>query len=55
MPALEGRKDVAAAEDLEDTVEKLNTQMASQLMKTGSLCATNAVQRGCGDGIAGSQ
>jgi hypothetical protein len=56
MPALEGRNDVPAAEDLADTLEKLDTHMASQLMKAvASLSATNAVKRGSGDGAAGSQ
>jgi hypothetical protein len=56
MPALEGRNDVSAADDLDDTLGKLDTHMASQLMKAvASLSATNAVKRGSGDGAAGSQ
>jgi hypothetical protein len=56
MPALEGRNDVAAADDFDDTLEKLDTHMASQLMKAvSSLSATNAIKRGSGDGAAGSQ
>jgi hypothetical protein len=56
MPALEGRNDVSAAEDLDDTLEKLDTHMASQMMKAvASISATNAVKRGSGDGAAGSQ
>jgi hypothetical protein len=56
MPVLEGRNDVAAADDLDDTLEKLDSHMATQLMKAvASLSATNAVKRGNGDGAAGSQ
>jgi hypothetical protein len=56
MPALEGRNDVSAADDLDDNLEKLDTHMASQLIKAGaSLSATNAVKRGSGYGAAGSQ
>jgi hypothetical protein len=56
MPALEGRNDIAAADDLDDTLKKLDTHMASQLMKAvASLSVTNAVKRGSGDGAASSQ
>jgi hypothetical protein len=55
IPALEGRNDVSAADDLDDTLEKLDMHMESQLMKAvASLSATNAVKRGSGDGAAGS-
>jgi hypothetical protein len=56
MPALESRNDAAAADDLDDTLEKLDTHMESQLMKAvASLSATNAIKRASGDGAAGSQ
>jgi hypothetical protein len=56
MPALEGRNDVAAADDLNDALEKLDTHMAFQLMKAvASLSTTNAVKRVSGDGAASSR
>jgi hypothetical protein len=55
MPVLVGNNDTAATDDLDDVLEKLDTQMATQLMKAAaSLHATNAVKRS-GDGGAGSQ
>jgi hypothetical protein len=48
MPALEGRNDVSAADDLDDTLEKLDTHMASQLMKAVVSPRTlEAVRDGC--------
>jgi hypothetical protein len=56
MPVLEGRNDVAASDDLDDALDKLDSHMETQLMKAvASLSATNAVKRGSGDGAAGSQ
>jgi hypothetical protein len=55
-PFLEGRNNVAAADNLYDSHEKLDTHMASQLMRAvASLSATDAVKRGRGNGTAGSQ
>jgi hypothetical protein len=55
MPVLEGNNDTAATDDLDDVLEKLDTHMATQLMKAAaSLHATNAVKRS-GDGGAASQ
>jgi hypothetical protein len=52
MPVLEGNNDTAATGNLDDFLEKLDTHMATQLMKAAaSLHATNAVNRS-GDGAA---
>jgi hypothetical protein len=56
MPALEGRSDIAAADDLDEALSQLDSHMASQLMKAvASLSATNAVKRNNGDCTAGPQ
>jgi hypothetical protein len=56
MYVLEGRNDFAAADNLDDALEKLDSHMATQLMKAvASLSNTNSLKRGGGDGTAGSQ
>jgi hypothetical protein len=55
MPILEGQKEILATDDLDEVMEKLDTHMATQLMKAAeSLHATNAVKRS-GDGKAASK
>jgi hypothetical protein len=55
MSVLDGNNDTAATDDLEDVLKKLDTYMATQLMKAAaSLHDTNAVKRS-GDGGAASQ
>jgi hypothetical protein len=55
MPVLEGQNDTPATADLDDVMEKLDMNMATQLMKTDeSLHATDAVKRS-GDGGTASQ
>jgi hypothetical protein len=54
MPVLEGQNEIPATDDLDEVMEKLDTHMATQLMKAAeSLLATNAVKRS-GDGGAAS-
>jgi hypothetical protein len=53
MPVLEGQSEIPATDDLDDVMEKLDTHMATQLMKTAAhLHATNAVKRSGDDGAA---
>jgi hypothetical protein len=49
MPVLEGQNETPAIDDLDDVMEKLDMNMATQLMKAAAfLHATNAVKRsGC--------
>jgi hypothetical protein len=55
MPVLEGQNDIPATDDLEEVMEKLDTHVATQLMKAvAPLHATNAVKRS-GDGGAPSR
>ena len=55
MPVLEGKNEISATDDLDATLDKLDTHMATQLMKAvASLSASNAVKRGGSDGAAGS-
>jgi hypothetical protein len=55
MPVLEGHNDRPARDDLDDVMGKLDTYMATQLMKAAaSLHATHGVKRS-GDGGAASQ
>jgi hypothetical protein len=55
MPVLEGSNDVAATDDLENVLDKLDSHMAMQLMEAAaSLHATREVKRSGGD-AAGSQ
>jgi hypothetical protein len=55
MPVPEGHNVTAATDDLDDILDKLETHMATQLMKaSASLLATNAVKRS-GDGGAAFQ
>jgi hypothetical protein len=44
MPVLEGQNEIPATDDLDEVIEKLDTHMATQLMKAAApLHATNAV------------
>jgi hypothetical protein len=55
MPVLEGNNDTAKTDDLDDVLEKLDTHVATLLMKAAApLHATNTV-RCSGDGGAASQ
>jgi hypothetical protein len=55
MPELEGQNEIPATDDQDEVMEKLDTHMATQLMKAAaSLHATNAVKRS-GDGGAASK
>jgi hypothetical protein len=55
MPVMEGQNEIPATDDLEDVMDKLDTHMATQLMKAAaSLHAANAVKRS-GDGGTASQ
>lgn len=53
LPALEQRNDVAAADDLTESLEKLDSHMATQLMKAvATLSASNATRRAGKSGAA---
>jgi hypothetical protein len=53
MPALENQGVMAATDDIEDTMEKLDTHLATQLMKAAAtLSANNAVGRSGAGGAA---
>jgi hypothetical protein len=55
MPVLEGQNEIPTTDDLDEVMEKLDTHMATQLMKASeSLLATNAVKCS-GDGGAASK
>lgn len=55
MPSLEQRNDVAAADDLSEPLEKLDSHMATQLMKAvANLSASNATKR-AGRGSAAAE
>jgi hypothetical protein len=46
MPVLEGQNEIPATDDLDDVMEKLDTHMATKLMKAAvSLHAINAAKR----------
>jgi hypothetical protein len=46
MPVPEGQNEIPATDNLDEVMEKLDTHMATQLMKAAaSLQATNAVKR----------
>jgi hypothetical protein len=55
MPVLEGQNEISATDDQDEVMEKMDTHMATQLIKaTASVHATNAVKRS-GDGGATSK
>ena len=54
MPTLEPRNEIAAADDLKETMEKLDTHMTTQLMKeVATLNASNSTKKARNGGSAG--
>ena len=54
LPTLQQRNDVAAADDLTEAMEKLDSHMTTQLMKAvATLSASNATKRTGKGGSAG--
>ena len=56
MPTLERRNEIAAADDLQESMNKLETHLSTQLMKAvATLSASNATKRAGKGGVAGEK